>query len=222
MAGQVHPKLTDRQRGQFGPERDCDVLHTERHVYTTPFVYKNVEIGNFYEIDPVVGIELQADEGFIRIEEESPVVAVSVVGSGCVPKGYVICEWWGDGESIENLKNPLVKRQRADNLNGTHPGPHSMLMMGACPGMTFRDIDPEGARNAVECLKKLTNNFYEELHMGFYENTSHFRVGPPAPHRVTIRSGSYAAQDPGTARERYSGEYAVRLIETHVVRRSGR
>ena len=218
MPLQLHRQFSQEQRDRFGPEKDCEVLNTERHVYTTPFMYKNMEVGNFYEIDPVMGVELQSDDGFICIEEEQPIVAVSVVGSGCVPKGYVICEWWDEGESIETMKDQLVKRQRADNLNGTHPSIYSQLMMGALPGKSFQDIDPEGVQGVVECLRNLTGNFYEELHMGFYENTSHFRVGPPAPHRITIRSGSYTPEDPGTPAERYAGEYAIRLIETHVIR----
>jgi hypothetical protein len=218
MSIPVHSKFSQEQREQFGPEKEYEVLNTERHVYTTPFMYKNVDVGDFYEIDPIKGVELKSDDGFIRIEEEKPIVAISVVGSGCVPKGYVICEWWDDDESIENMKNQLVKRQRIDNLNGTHPSIYSQLLMGAFPGMTFKDVDPDGMQSALDCLKKLTNNFYEELHMGFYENTTYFRVGPPAPHKITIRSGSYTPEDPGIATERYSGEFAIRLIETIVVK----
>jgi hypothetical protein len=41
---------TDGLRDQFGPERTREViLETERHVYETPFMYPNVEVGSFYE-----------------------------------------------------------------------------------------------------------------------------------------------------------------------------
>lgn len=111
--------FTEQQLKQFGPVRDREVLRTERRVYTAPFIYSNVTVGNFYEIDPTKGIELKSIDGFITIEEDRPIVAVTVVGSGCVPRGFNICEWWGDGESIDNMKDQLVKRQRIDNLNGT-------------------------------------------------------------------------------------------------------
>ena len=56
-------------------------FRTSRRVYQTPFFnYENVEIGDFYEIDPAKGIEFKADTGFIKITEEKPIVAVSVVG----------------------------------------------------------------------------------------------------------------------------------------------
>ena len=218
MALPVYSQFNQEQRERFGPEKEAEVLNTERHVYTTPFMYKNMEVGNFSELDPITGIALQSDDGFIRIEEDNPIVAVSVVGSGCVPKGYVICEWWDEGETIDNMNNQLVKRQRIDNLNGTHPSIYSQLMMGALPGMSFTDIDPDGYQGAIDCLKRLTNDFFEELHMGFYENTAYFRVGPPAPHKITIRSGSYTPENPGLATERYSGEFAIRLVETIVCR----
>jgi len=121
MALPFFKEFTEAQKKQFGPVRQREVIKTERRAYTSPFMYDNVDVGNFYEIDPTKGIELKADEGFITITEDKPIVAVNVVGSGCVPRGYNICEWWADGESIDNMKDQLVKRQRIDNLNGTHP-----------------------------------------------------------------------------------------------------
>lgn len=44
-----------------------------------------MEVGNFYEIDPAKGSEFKADEGFLTIQEETPILAVTVVGSGCTP-----------------------------------------------------------------------------------------------------------------------------------------
>lgn len=209
--------FSEEQLKQFGSVREVDVLRTECHVYTSPFMYTNVEVGDFYEIDPTKGVEMKADTGFITIAEERPIVAVTVVGSGCTPKGYNICEWWGEGESIDTMKDQLVKRQRVDNLNGTHPSIWSQLLMGTFPGLTFRDVAPGEMLGAVDCLKKLSDYFYDGYFMGFYENTAYFRVGPPYPTKVTVRAGCKIPEDVGTSIERHPGDYAVRVVETTVV-----
>jgi len=213
----LYKTFTQEQIEQFGPVRKPQVLQTRRHVYTTPFMYDNVEVGDFYEIDPTKGIEFKADTGFLTITEEKPILAVTVVGSGCTPKGYNICEWWDEGESIDNMKDQLVKRQRVDNLNGTHPSIWCQLLMGTFPGLTFKTVSDGQMKNAVDCLKKLSDGYYEGLYMGFYENTAFFRVGPPYPHKVTIRSGCKVPEDPGTALERYPADYAIRVVETTVI-----
>jgi len=210
--------FTEEHIQRFGPVKECEVLSTERHVYTTPFMYENVEVGDFYEIDPTKGIEFKADDGFLTIKEEKPIVAVTVVGSGCTPQGYNICEWWDEGEGIDNMKDQLVKRQRVDNLNGTHPSIWSQLLIKTFPGLTFDDIAPEEMKDAVDCLKKLSMGYYGGFYMGFYENTAYFRVGPPYPHKVTIRSGCKVPEDAGTSIERYPGDYAIRVVETMVVK----
>jgi len=216
---QLFEGFTPAQLEQFGPMQEAEVISgTERHVYTTPFIYPNVEVGNFYEIDPTKGIEFQADKGFLTIKENAPILAVTVVGSGCTPKGYNICEWWDEGESLDTLKDQRVKRQRVDNLNGTHPSIWCQLLLGTFPGLSFDDIAPEEMANAAECMKKLSDRFYDGVYMGFYENTAYFRVGPPQPRAVTIRSGCKVPEDPGTSIERYPGDYAIRVVETLVVR----
>jgi hypothetical protein len=213
----LYERFTDEQRAQFGPERAPEVIASaERRVYTTPFLYPNVDVGKFYEIDPAKGIEFKADDGFLTIVEEKPIFAVTVVGSGCAPRGYNICEWWDEGESIETMQHQLVKRQRVDGLNGTHPSIWSQLLIGNYPGLTFNDVAPEEIAGAVECLRKLSDRFYEGFYMGFYENTAYFRVGPPYPHKVTIRCGCKAPEDPGTSIERYPADYAIRVVEVLV------
>jgi hypothetical protein len=214
----LYERFTEAQIKQFGPAREVEVFRsTERHVYSTPFMYPNVDVGNFYEIDPTKGIEFQADDGFLTIVEEQPIVAVTVVGSGCTPHGYNICEWWDDGESIEALKDQLVKRQRVDGLNGTHPSIWSLLVMGIVPGVTFEDVAPGEMEGTLDCLRKLSDRFYGGYYMGFYENCAYFRVGPPYPRRVTIRCGCQATEDPGTSIERYPADYAIRVVETLVI-----
>ena len=209
--------FTDDQRKQFGPQQTRDVLTTRRHVYHTPFMYENVVVGNFYEIDPTKGIELKSMDGFITIEEESPISTVTVVGSGCVPGGFNVVEWWDEGETIDNMKNQLVKRQRVDHLDGTHPSIYSQLMMGTFPGLTFKHVTNGDLRDAADALKKLTDGYYGGYYMGFYENTAPFRVGPPYPKKITVRAGTKLMEDAGTSLARYPGDYAVRLVETTVM-----
>ena len=215
----LYEKFTDGQVKQFGPVQRREVISaTERYVYSSPFMYDNLEVGDFYEIDPTKGIEFKADDGYITITEELPIVSVMVVGSGCTPGGYNICEWWAEGETLENANDQLVKRQRIDHLNGIHPSIWIRMMMGTAPCTTFRDVSGGDIRNVGEALKKLSNNFYGNVEMGLYENTAHFRVGPPYPNRVTIRCGCKGTEDPGTSIERYPADYAIRLVEVTVIK----
>ena len=214
----LYKGFTEEQIKQFGPEKaECEVLTTERHVYSTPFMYNNLDVGDFYEIDPTKGIEFKADTGFLTIEEEKPIVAVVVVGSGCTPKGYVNCEWWDEGETIDNMKNQLVKRQRLENLNGTHPSIWTQLLQGTFPGLTCKDVAPGEMFGAVDCLKKLSDGYYGDYCLSLYENTSYFRVGPPYPNKVTINCGCKIPENPGRSIERYPGDYAIRAVETIVI-----
>ena len=117
------------------------------------------------------------------------------------------------------MKDQLVKRQRVDNLNGTHPSVWSLLLLGRLPGAGFKDIAPDDMADAYDCLKKLSDRFYGGCYMGFYENTAYFRPGPPDPVRVTVRCGCNVPEDPGTSIERYPGDYAIRVVETLVVKK---
>jgi hypothetical protein len=218
MSLPLYDTFTDEQLRQFGPARECEVISaTERHVYTTPFLYPNVEAGNFYEIDPTKGIEFKADDGYLTITETRPIIAVTVVGSGCVPGGYNICEWWDEGEDIEDFKDQLVKRQRVDGLDGTHPSIWSLVLMGKAPEVGFGDIAPGRIQSALDCLRELSDRYYGGYYLGLYENTATFRIGPPNPRRVTVRCGCKCTEDPGTDIARYPGDYAIRLVETLVV-----
>ena len=213
--------FTEEQYKQFGPaKKDHEVLETERHVYCCPFMYPNVEVGDFYEIDPDKGIEFKADDGFITIKSEKPIVEVNVVGSACTPGGYNIVEWWAEGESIDNMTNQLVKRQRIDGLNGTHPAIWTQLLIGHIKGLTFNDISDGDVTGPVDCLKKLSDGYYEGVFMGYYENTATFRIGEvdSYPNKITVRSGCKGVEDPGTSIARYPADYAIRIVELVVVK----
>ena len=214
----LYKTFTPEQRAQFGPPKPGpEVLHTERHVYHSPFLYENVEAGDFYEIDPTKGIEFKADAGFLTITEPQPIVAITVVGSGCTPGGYNICEWWDDGECVDDMKDQLVKRQRVDHLDGTHPSIWSLLLLGKAPMHTFEGVSEGDLADTYAALKALSDRFYDGWCLRLHENTATFRVGPPYPTKITIRCGCRGTEDPGTSIERYPADYAVRLVETQVM-----
>lgn len=217
MSLPLFEEFTEGQRKQFGPQQTREVLTTRGHAYHSPFMFENVSVGNFYEIDPTKGVELKSLDGFITIEEDHPISAVTVVGSGCVPQGFNVVEWWDEGESIDNMKNQLAKRQRLDNLNGTHPSIYSQLMMGTFPGLTFKHVTNGDMKDAADALKQLSDEYYSGYYLGFYENTAYFRIGPPYPKKITVRAGTKLMEDAGTSIARYPGDYAVRLVETTVI-----
>lgn len=213
----LYKGFTEAQLKQFGGIRKREVLKTEKRAYSSPFMYENLKVGNFYEIDPTKGVEFKSMDGFITLEEDKPIVGVTVVGSGCVPYGFNICEWWDEGESIDNMKNQLVKRQRIDNLHGTHPSIYSQILMGTFPGLTLSAVTEGQMTSAAQCLKQLSDGYYGGYFMGFYENVANFRPGPPYPRKITIRAGTKLTEDTGTSLERHPGDYAVRVIETTVM-----
>jgi len=216
------PLYTQEQIDAYGPPLDGpEVYETETHVYICPFQYKNVEVGDVMEIDPTKGIEFKADTGWLTIKEEKPIVSVAVVGSGCAPGGYNIVEWWGEGETIDNMTNQLVKRQRIDNLNGVHPMIMIQILMQTFPGLTITDIlppDTEIADNA-DSVRRLTEDFCGTLHTSLYENTAVFHVGPPYPNKITVRSGCRANEVSGfECLNEYPAHYAVRVVKVEVIK----
>jgi len=216
----LYKELTTEQRKQFGPVQSAEEFSIRRRVYEAPFVYENVVIGNFYEIKPDKGIEFKADDGFITITEDRPIVAVTVVGSGCTRNGYNIVEWWDEGETIDNMKNHLLKRQRTDGLNGIHPNIWTELFRRVpWVDVTYADAAEGEIKDAVDMFRRLTRGWYDNLETSFYENTVYFRVGSKFHHptKVTVRCGCKGTEDLGTSLERYPADYAIRLVETQVM-----
>ena len=219
----LYKTFTEEQRKKFGPPKKAAVFRTVRHVYETPFVYDNVEVNIFTEIDPTKGIELIADKGSIVITEELPIVAVTVVGSGCARYGYNMVEWWEEGEGIDEMKDQLVKRQRVENLNGMHPQVYTEILRdapwtrGLWQGKPIDQPNISGGtyNDNVDMIKYHSMNYYEPFDISLYENTAYFRVGTQGryPHRIAVRSGCKGVEEPGTVNDRYPAEYAIRLIE---------
>jgi hypothetical protein len=98
-----------------------EVWRTETHVYWAPFNYPNAKIdlgreGTGTEFNPD-GAEIDIyPYGAITIEEQLPIVAVSVIGSGCSTDSYVILE----AEPLEWKFPRTAVRMRQDNLWGAH------------------------------------------------------------------------------------------------------
>jgi hypothetical protein len=98
-----------------------EVSRTRTYTYEAPFNYPNaqVDLGR-----PGTGVEFNPDGaeldiypyGAVTIEEEEPIVAVTVIGSGCGTQCYVIIE----AEPLEWKYPRTAVRMRKDNLWGTH------------------------------------------------------------------------------------------------------
>lgn len=243
----LHKTFTKKQLKAYKPfSGEAEEFSTKIRVYQTPFMYDNVEVGDFYEIDVMKGIEFKADTGFLTITEDRPIAAVTVVGSGCVARGYNIVEWWDDGESIDNVDNRTVKRQRVDNLNGIHPSVwiHLLTKLSWLRNIDYDTVSPGDVKSDFDMLKKLSLGFSDNTPLTFHENSAHFAIGhslivnepkmfeslghswesvkgnktvPSYPKRITIRCGCKEPEDPGTKLERYPGDYAIRLVQVHVI-----
>ena len=228
----LYKTFSEEQLKMYKPfSRKPDEFSTKIRAYQTPFIYENLEVGDFYEIDACKGLEFKADTGFITITEDRPIAAVTVIGSGCVARGYNIVEWWDEGESIDNVDNKTVKRLRVDNLNGIHPSVW-IHILAKVPflveswknaGIPFNyDYVAHGSvKDDFDLLKKLSLGFYDNMPLAFFENSVHFAVGhgpiSTYPKKVTIRCGCKETEDPGSKLERYPGDYAIRLVQVHVI-----
>ena len=96
-------------------------LRIKTYDYWAPFNYENVTVdpgrpGTGVEFNPD-GAELDIyPYGAIEIVEDEPIVAVTVVGSGCSHDAYVIME----AETVEWKFPRTAVRMRANNLHGVH------------------------------------------------------------------------------------------------------
>ena len=98
-----------------------EVSRVVTYTYTAPFNYPNVkvELGR-----PGTGTEFNMDGaeidiypyGAITIDEEQPIVGVSVIGSGCSVDGYIVVE----AEPVEWKYPRTAVRMKKDRLWGIH------------------------------------------------------------------------------------------------------
>ena len=90
-------ELSIKKTLDSGKRQKREVSTVETHTYRAPFNYDNVTVelgregtGCEYNND---GVEIDIPPyGAITIAEEDPIVAVSVIGSGCSYHGYVVIE----------------------------------------------------------------------------------------------------------------------------------
>ena len=128
------PRNPQRQPGKFTEEelevsrlaenrtpQAREAWRTKTHAYWAPFNYPNVQVdlgrpGTGVEFNPD-GAELDIyPYGAITIQEQEPIVAATVIGSGCSSMGYVILE----AEPLEwKYPRTMVRMIRRD-LWGVH------------------------------------------------------------------------------------------------------
>lgn len=225
-AGSMNIYYSPQDDERLGDLREPEIFETEHHVYTAPFKYRNVKVDGWSEYGSK-GVEILADVGSITIEEEEPIISVTVVGSGCSGSNYNIVEWWAPGEKLRDNKTrakQLIKRQRIDNLKGQHDAWIQRALIQDPP--EFKTL--EEARSYIKRIQKavynMTSGYFVpgSLMSGLYENTAHFRIGDTSqslhtPHRVVIRGGGLDYEDPGMmfspSRARYPADYAFRLVD---------
>jgi hypothetical protein len=93
------------------------------HQYWAPFNYPNIKV-ELGRTDPYVGAEFNCDgaeldippRGAITIVEEEPIVGVTVIGSACVPPGFVFLQ----AEPLEWKFPRTGVKMKIDNLWGQH------------------------------------------------------------------------------------------------------
>lgn len=121
-------KLTDEEK-KASPERiyekgikqEKDTFQEKIYQYWAPFSYPNIKVelgqpgtGCEFNMD---GVELDIPPfGAITIVEDEPIVGVEVIGSACVPPGYVILH----GEPVEWKYPRTAVKMKVDNLWGLH------------------------------------------------------------------------------------------------------
>jgi hypothetical protein len=114
-------ELEVRRLAQSKAPQTREVSRTKTYTYWAPFNYPNVEVelgrpGTGTEFNPD-GAEIDIyPYGWIAIEEEEPIIAVTVIGSGCSNQSYVIVE----AEPLEWKFPRTAVRMRKDNLWGMH------------------------------------------------------------------------------------------------------
>jgi hypothetical protein len=208
----------DEKLGSLASLQEVEVFETEHHLYKAPSHYKNVRIDHWFDDFGDKGIEIAANIGSITIREEKPIVSVTVVGSGCASPGYNIVEWWADGENLSTIRGQLIKRQRIDNLKGQH---NAWIQRAFSTKKQFKTVEEanEFVARMQSRVYAMSSGYYMpgSLMGGLYENTAYFRIGDATHcHRVVVRAGSTDYEEPGTERERYPGDYVVRLIDVVV------
>jgi len=197
---------TDKRVAPYpDPPMTRERLVTETYEYRMPFNYANITVSRRYlkgmefhgvEMNPVNSIALN-DEHFppdtIEIVEEDPIVRVVVMGSACVPPGFVQLEAEPLPELYNDVDVPGVAavRYRIGNLWGMHLRADNWLATGDgqildSQGRGYEDI-PEARQLLKPGLrgKKLKSHYRENPLVGM--SSAIFEI--PKSRKVVISGG---------------------------------
>lgn len=181
-------------------------LALETWEYHNPFNYENVTVGLRYlrgkefhgvEMNPINSVGQTKEHtgpDTITIVESEPIVRVAVIGSACVPPGYVALE----AEPIEEFYRPedvpgvSAARFRIDNLWGMHMRADNWLAQseGAIADERDRVYEqiPQTRKDMIPNLKRycLKSHYRENPLVGM--SCAIFEI--PKSRKVTISGGS--------------------------------
>ena len=136
------------------------------------------------------GLEMARNVGTITITEDEPIIAVTVIGSGCKQNGYILCEYFKDDEPLAEFDRKTeqgwnlqsMRRQRVGNLQGIHVG-----------GGSFKAY-PES----------MAQSWVPDEESNVWENSVTFDI--EQTRKIVLRGGSGD-----------NGHYSFRIIRTTVV-----
>jgi len=216
------------------PER----LVMETYEYHMPFNYSNVVVDRRYlrgqefhgvEMNPVNSIGMDGEHlppDTITIEHPDPIVRVAVIGSACVPPGFVQLE----AEPIEGFHRPVAPpnvsavRYRVTNLWGMHVRYDNWCATGDTEiqdrhGHPYGDIPEARIRDVWKGQgrdKKLKTHYRENPLVGM--SSAIFEI--PKSRRVIISGGSEVC---AWTNDNYPDDvhYSFRTIRITVVKGSG-
>ena len=115
----------EEYRSQFDDYEDVEI-----DVACADHVYPNWEKRWKWGAPHRRGLEIERDIGYIRITEENPISAVTVLGSGCAMPVCAVCEYpltdlameeLGRRESWRNCNVQNLRRQRVDGMMSQRP-----------------------------------------------------------------------------------------------------
>jgi len=121
-------QMTDAERevtrmALSGEPQTVEAFTPVIYEYWAPFNYQNIKV-ELGRVEPYMGAEFNPDGveldqpsyGAITIVEKEPIVEVTVIGSACVPPGFV----WLQAEPLEWKYPRTGVKMKIDNLWGQH------------------------------------------------------------------------------------------------------
>lgn len=197
------------------PPQTRQRLQLETYEYHMPFNYPNITVDRRYqkgvefhgvELNPVNSVAIDQEHhppDTITIIEEHPIIRLAVIGSACVPPGWVQCEAFPTEEFHKPVDVPgtAAARFRINNLWGTHLRCDTWL---AQIDGQLRDAEDRTYEEIPEARHALWQGVpVEELDPGAKRMRlkSHYRENPlvgmscavfelPKTHKVVITGGS--------------------------------